>query len=391
MSADLPTDVTRLTQALIRCPSVTPAEGGALTLLENVLTELGFVCHRLTFSEPGTPDIENLYARIGSSGPNLCFAGHTDVVPPGEEDAWSVPPFAGEIRDGILFGRGAVDMKGAIACFVSAAAAYLAQSDTQRRGAISLLITGDEEGPAINGTVKVLDWLKQQGEQIDACIVGEPSNPRRIGDEIKVGRRGSLNGEIIVNGRQGHSAYPALADNPVPKLARIIDRLSVLPLDEGSERFERSNLEVTIISVPNTVTNVIPGQARAAFNVRFNDNWTRERLEDAIRSCCEASAAEVEADMRLTFSFSGDAFCTEPGPLLDTLVAAVRDVSGVTPALTTGGGTSDARFIKNACPVIEFGLVNATIHKVDEHVPVSDLSALTAIYTRFLERFFAAA
>lgn len=388
MTADLPTDAVKLTQALIRCPSVTPVEGGALRLLEGVLTKLGFTCQRLTFSDEGTPDIENLYARIGTSGPNLCFAGHTDVVPPGAEAAWSVPPFSGEIRDDNLYGRGAVDMKGGVACFVAAAAAYLKQCNGQPAGSISLLITGDEEGPAINGTVKVLDWLKQRGEKLDVCIVGEPSNPRSIGDEIKIGRRGSMNGEIIVNGRQGHSAYPALADNPVPKLARIIDRLSVLQLDEATERFERSNLEVTIISVPNSVTNVIPGQARAAFNVRYNDNWTRERLEETIRNCCQASAAEVGADMRLEFSWSGDVFCTEPGPLLDTMIDAVRDVSGRTPALTTGGGTSDARFIKDACPVIEFGLVNATIHKVDEHVPIADLEELTAIYTRFLERFF---
>lgn len=390
MPSDLPTDAVTLTQALIRCPSVTPAEGGALTLLEDVLTDLGFTCHRLKFSEEGTPDIENLYARIGSSGPNLCFAGHTDVVPPGDEAAWSLPPFSGDIHDGAVFGRGAADMKGSIACFVAAAADYLTKAGREPPGSISLLITGDEEGPAINGTVKVLEWLKQRGEKLDACIVGEPSNPRSIGDEIKIGRRGSVNGEIIVNGRQGHSAYPALADNPVPKLARIIDRLAVLQLDEATERFERSNLEVTIISVPNTATNVIPGQARAVFNVRYNDNWTRERLEETIRSCCQASAAEVGADMGLAFSWSGDVFSTEPGPLLDTMVAAVRDVSGRTPALTTGGGTSDARFIKDACPVIEFGLVNATIHKVDEHVPVADLEKLTAIYARFLERFFAA-
>lgn len=391
MTSDLPVDAVRLTQALVRCPSVTPAEGGALTLLQDVLTALGFTCHRLTFSEPGTPDIDNLYARIGDSGPNLCFAGHTDVVPPGDETAWSVPPFAAEIRDGILLGRGAADMKGAIGCFVVAAAAYLKQCNGRPVGSISLLITGDEEGPAINGTVKVLGWLKERGERLDACIVGEPSNPRSIGDEIKIGRRGSINGEIVVTGRQGHSAYPGLADNPIPKLARIIDRLSTLRLDEATERFERSNLEVTIISVPNTATNVIPGEARAIFNVRYNDNWTRHRLEATLRDCCEASAAEVGADMRLEFSWSGDAFCTSPGPLVETMTEAVHDVCGRVPALTTGGGTSDARFIKDACPVIEFGLVNATIHKVDEHVPIADLTTLTSIYLRFLERYFSKA
>ena len=390
MTAELPTDAVQLAQALIRCPSITPAEGGALSLLEGVLKKLGFTCHRMTFSEAGTPDIDNLYARVGTGGPNLCFAGHTDVVPPGDEAAWSAGPFAGEIRDGVLYGRGAADMKGAVACFVAAAAAYLKECNGQPHGSISLLITGDEEGPAINGTVKVLDWLKQRGEKLDACIVGEPSNPQAIGDEIKIGRRGSVNGEIVVQGRQGHSAYPALADNPIPKLARIIDRLAALKLDGGTERFEPSSVEVTIISVPNTATNVIPGQARAVFNVRLNDNWTRERLEETTRGCCEKAAAEVGADMRLGFSWSGDAFCTEPGPLLDTMVEAVRDVSGRTPALSTGGGTSDARFIKDTCPVIEFGLVNATIHKVDEQVPVADLEQLTAIYTQFLRRFFKA-
>lgn len=389
MTADLSSDAVQLTQALIRCPSVTPAEGGALTLLQDVLTSLGFTCHRLTFSEAGTPDIENLYARIGEGGPNLCFAGHTDVVPPGEDDAWNVPPFAAEIRDGILYGRGAVDMKGAIGCFVAAAAAYLKHCNNRPAGSISLLITGDEEGPAINGTVKVLNWLRERGEKLDACIVGEPSNPRSLGDEVKIGRRGSINGEIIVSGRQGHSAYPARADNPVPKLARIIDRLSTLRLDEATERFERSNLEVTLISVPNTVTNVIPGQARAAFNVRYNDNWTRERLEATIRDCCDTAAAEIGADVKIEFSSSADVFCTSPGPLVDAMTAAVHDVCGRIPALTTGGGTSDARFIKDACPVVEFGLVNATIHQVDENVPLADLTALTEIYSRFLMRYFA--
>jgi succinyl-diaminopimelate desuccinylase len=380
-------DAVALAQALIRCESVTPSEGGALDLLQSVLEPMGFVCHRLPFVEIGTPDVDNLYARFGKAAPHLCFAGHTDVVPPGNEAAWSLPPFAGEIRDGILYGRGAVDMKGEIACYIAALAKVLASNGRQLPGSLSLLITGDEEGQAINGTVKMLQWLEAQGEKLDACLVGEPSNPHALGDEIKIGRRGSLNGDLVVHGRQGHSAYPAKSDNPVPKLARIIDRLSVAHLDDGSERFEPSHLAVTVISVPNTASNVIPGEARATFNIRYNDNWTQDRLKAWARGICEEAASEMGARISLTFWGTGDVFCTEAGPLVDTLSEAVRQVTGCTPKLTTGGGTSDARFIKDACPVVEFGLVNETIHRVDEHVPVSDLEKLTNIYQRFIERY----
>lgn len=382
-------DPVALTQALIRCPSITPDEGGALTLMQEILTPAGFACQRMMFSEAGTPDVENLYARRGDRGLNLCFAGHTDVVPPGHLDAWTVPPFAAEIREGILYGRGAVDMKGGIACFIAAVMRHLDLTDGQIPGTLSLLITGDEEGPSINGTVKVLDWLRQKGETLDACIVGEPSNPTQIGDEIKIGRRGSLNGHIIVHGRQGHAAYPTKADNPVPKLARIIDRLSTTVLDAGTGNFEPSHLVVTVISVPNTATNVIPGRAEAQFNVRYNDAWTRPRLESHLRGLCEAAAAEVSARFDLSFSGTGDVFLTEPGPLVKTMVSAVAAETGRTPALTTGGGTSDARFIKDHCPVIEFGLVNRTIHQVDEHVAVADLETLTRIYQRFIAAYFA--
>ncbi|MCB1515197.1 MAG: succinyl-diaminopimelate desuccinylase [Hyphomicrobiaceae bacterium] len=382
-------DPVALTQALIRCPSITPDEGGALTLMQEILTPAGFACQRMMFSEAGTPDVENLYARRGDRGLNLCFAGHTDVVPPGHLDAWTVPPFAAEIREGILYGRGAVDMKGGIACFIAAVMRHLDSTDGQIPGTLSLLITGDEEGPSINGTVKVLDWLRQKGETLDACIVGEPSNPTQIGDEIKIGRRGSLNGHIIVHGRQGHAAYPTKADNPVPKLARIIDRLSTTVLDAGTGNFEPSHLVVTVISVPNTATNVIPGRAEAQFNVRYNDAWTRPRLESHLRGLCEAAAAEVSARFDLSFSGTGDVFLTEPGPLVKTMVSAVAAETGRTPALTTGGGTSDARFIKDHCPVIEFGLVNRTIHQVDEHVAVADLETLTRIYQRFIAAYFA--
>ncbi len=386
----LATDPVALAQALIRCESVTPVEGGALDLLESVLAPAGFACHRLTFSEPGTPDVENLYARFGTKAPHLSFAGHTDVVPPGDLAAWTVPPFAGEIRDGVLYGRGAVDMKGAVACFVAAALGHLEAGDGLN-GSISLLITGDEEGPSINGTMKVLDWLKAQGETLDACIVGEPSNPAALGDEIKIGRRGSLTVEIVVHGRQGHAAYPRKADNPIPKLARILDRLSSAEIDRGTADFEPSDLQVTVLSVPNRAANVIPAEARATFNIRYNDTWRRPTIEVWVREQCAAAAATVGASYDLAFSGTGDVFLTRPGVLVDTLAAAVAAETGRKPVLSTGGGTSDARFIKDLCPVVEFGLVNATIHAVDERVSVADLERLTAIYRRFIVSYFASA
>ncbi len=388
------TDPVALAQSLIRCESVTPQEGGALTLLQTLLEGAGFACHRMTFSEPGTPDVENLYARIGAHGPNLCFAGHTDVVPPGDEVAWTMAPFAAEIRDGALYGRGAVDMKGEIACFVAAALKYLGANGGKpqgSKGSISLLITGDEEGPSINGTAKVLECLKQRGEKLDACLVGEPSCRKVLGDEIKIGRRGSLNGELVVKGRQGHSAYPHIADNPIPKLARMIERLAGLKLDRGTERFEPSHVAVTVVSVPNTASNVIPGQARALFNVRYNDTHTRGSIEKTIAACCKAAAEEIGAKFSLTFSGTGDVFLTEPGRLVEALGEAVREVTGHTAKLSTSGGTSDARFIKDHCPVVEFGLVNTTIHQVDEHVAIADLQTLTRIYERFITDFFAKA
>lgn len=386
-----PQDPVALTQALVRCESVTPIEGGALTLLEGILGAAGFTCHRMTMRTPGTPDVENLYARIGTAAPHLCFAGHTDVVPPGDLAAWTVPPFAGEIRDGRLYGRGTVDMKGGIACFVAAALRDLAENGGRPRGSISLLITGDEEGPSINGTMKVIDWLHARGETLDACLVGEPSNPQALGDEIKVGRRGSLTAELVVHGRQGHSAYPQKADNPIPKLARIVDRLSSTAIDSGTAHFEPSNVQVTVISVPNRASNVIPAEARAIFNVRYNDTWSRPTIEAWLREQCAAAAATVAARYDLEFSGTGDVFLTRPGPLVDTLAAAIKAETGRTPALTTGGGTSDARFLKDLCPVVEFGLVNATIHAVDEHVPLADLETLTAIYRRFIAGYLDAA
>jgi succinyl-diaminopimelate desuccinylase len=379
-------DPVELARALIRCNSVTPAEGGALTLLEGVLSPLGFTCHRLTMREPGTPDVENLYARLGSHGPHLCFAGHTDVVNAGDEVAWSHPPFAAVVEDGILHGRGAVDMKGGIACFLAATIAHLKQSGGLRRGSLSFLITGDEESVAINGTRKLLQWLKTREEKIDACLVGEPTSADRLGDEVKIGRRGYLNATVVVEGKQGHSAYGEKADNPIPKLARIIDRLVSEPLDNGTAHFQRTSLEPTIISVPNTATNVIPGTARANFNIRYNDLHTRQSLEAWVHEQCLAAAGG--AKFRVFFEGSGDVFLTEPGPFVDLMVSAVEAITGRKPALTTNGGTSDARFIKDLCPVVEFGLRNATAHRIDERVPIADLEALTAIYRRFLAAFF---
>jgi succinyl-diaminopimelate desuccinylase len=380
-----PTDPVALTQALIRCESVTPHEGGALTLLQHVLEPAGFVCHRMTMTEAGTPDVENLYARLPANGPNLCFAGHTDVVPPGDVSKWSEPPFSGNIRNGELYGRGTVDMKGAIACFVSAA--LRARTAGSLACGISFLITGDEEGPSINGTMKVLDWLAERGEKLDACIVGEPSNPTQLGQEIKIGRRGSLSGEIIVMGKQGHAAYPDLAENPIPKLVRILDRLSSLKLDNGTPDFQASNLQVTVVSAPNTATNVIPNEARAKFNIRYNTHWTRPKLEAFIREEITAAASTRVARWTVSFSGTGDVFLTKPGPLVDTLSDAVHAITGKRAALTTNGGTSDARFIQAHCPVIEFGLTNALAHHVDERVAVADLERLTEIYERFIAGF----
>lgn len=379
------TDPVDLARALIQCRSVTPDEGGALTLLQSVLEPLGFVCDRVVFHEPGTPDIDNLYARRGATGPNLCFAGHTDVVPPGDTHAWSSDPFGAVIRDGVLYGRGAVDMKGAIACFVAAAARRIASGE--EAGSLSLLITGDEEGPSINGTVKVLQWLAERGETIDASIVGEPSNPEALGDEIKIGRRGSVTGELVVHGVQGHAAYPQRADNPVPKLAQFITRLTGTRIDEGTRHFEASNAQVTVVSVPNTASNVIPAFAKATFNIRYNDIWRRATIEEWVRLQCEAAALATGARYEVSFAGTGDVFLTKEGPLVATLRGAVEKVTGRTPKLSTSGGTSDARFIKDYCPVVEFGLVNRTIHQVDERVALQDLEQLTLIYERFIADF----
>jgi len=386
--ANQPQDSVQLAQRLIRCRSVTPEEGGALTLLESVLRPAGFICHRLTMTEPGTPDVENLYARLGTGKPHLCFAGHTDVVPVGDDMSWSRPPFAAEIVDGVLYGRGAADMKGAIACFVAAALDHV--HDGLRRGSISFLITGDEEGPGINGTAKVLEWMRARGEVIDACLVGEPTSSKAVGDEIKIGRRGSVSVALTIHGKQGHAAYAHLADNPVPKLARMIDRLCSSPLDAGTPRFQPSSVEATVVSVPNSATNVIPAWARASFSIRYNDLHTRQKIEAWVRGHCEDVATAMAARFSLAFSGTHDVFLTEPGPLADTMRRAVEAVTGPAPALTTAGGASDACFIHKYCPVIELGLCNATVHQVDERVPVADLVTLTEIYRRFVDSYFGA-
>ncbi len=383
-------------QDLIRCPSVTPEEGGALDVLQTRLEASGFTVTRKVFSAPNTPDVENLYARLGTASPNLCFAGHTDVVPPGDKALWSSGPFEGEVTDGVMTGRGAVDMKGGIACFIAAVESWLA-SGKNFPGSVSLLITGDEEGPAINGTKAVLDWLVDQGEQIDACIVGEPTNPEVIGDAIKIGRRGSVSGSVTVTGTQGHSAYPHLADNPVRGLLALTSALMAEPFDEGTRNFQATNLEVNSVDVGNPAHNVIPAKATAQFNIRFNDTWTADSVKAEIGRRLEGASKDQtlrkplpdgpRPPVRYEVSYTerpSHVFLTKDDALIDSLSTAVEQVTGRRPELSTGGGTSDARFIKDVCPVVEFGLVGQTMHQIDEHVPLSDLQLLTEIYLAFL-------
>jgi succinyl-diaminopimelate desuccinylase len=390
MNADPVTaDPLAIARELIRCPSVTPAEGGALSYLQRILAQAGFTVHRATFAEPGTAPIDNLYARIGEERPNLVFAGHTDVVPPGDEAAWRHPPFAADVADETVYGRGAVDMKGGIACFVAAALGHLAANGgAPKKGSLSLLITGDEESVAVNGTVKLLQWAAGRGEMFDHCILGEPSNVAVIGDTIKAGRRGSLNGTLIVTGRQGHVAYPDRADNPIRGLVTLIAALQAQPLDAGSPHFDPSHLEFTSVDVGNPTVNLIPGEARARFNIRYNDCHSQTALKTLIERRAEAAAAG-----RVHFSFdwqpsNADVFVTKPGPFTELAVAAIAEVTGRTPKLSTSGGTSDARFIKDYCPVLEFGLVGQTMHAVDECAPLADLVTLTAIYRRMIEKYF---
>jgi len=382
-----PADPVALARDLLRCPSVTPAEGGALALIESVLKAAGFTVHRVTFAEPGTAPVENLYARIGEASPHLMFAGHTDVVPPGDDANWTHPPFAGEIADGTLYGRGAVDMKGAVACAMAAALDHLAARGGPK-GSISFLITGDEESIAVNGTVKLLQWAAERGERFDHCILGEPSNTGAVGDTIKVGRRGSLNGTLVITGKQGHVAYPERADNPVRGLVTLMSALMAAPLDHGSAQFDASNLEFTSIDIGNPAVNLIPGAARARFNIRFNNCHSQVSLKMLIESRA-AGAAGTRVRWHIDWEPSNaDSFVAEPGPFLDLVAGAIRAVTGTAPKLSTTGGTSDARFIKNYCPVLEFGLVGQTMHQVDERTPVADLATLTAVYRAILDRYF---
>jgi succinyl-diaminopimelate desuccinylase len=383
-----PADPVALTQALVRCPSVTPAEGGALALLEAVLKAEGFTVERPVFSEPGMPDIENLYARIGSQEPVLLIAGHTDVVPPGDLCAWTRDPFAGEIVDGVLYGRGACDMKGGLAAMIAAAIRYRREAP-EAPGSIAFLITGDEEGPAVNGTVKLLAFADARGERFDHCLLGEPTNPAQMSDMIKIGRRGSLTGKLTVLGTQGHVGYPHLAQNPIRGMVRLLAALDASPLDAGTEHFDPSNLEVTTLDVGNPASNVIPAQARAVFNIRFNDLWSPDTLAAEIeRRLREAAGNSVRFELAFEPT-NAVAFLTKPGPFVEMVANAVAAETGKRPALSTTGGTSDARFIKNYCPVVEYGVVGQTMHQVDERVAVADLHCLERITHRLLKDYFA--
>lgn len=383
-------DPVELTRDLIRIPSVTPADEGAMDVLERTLTELGFHCRRLAFGEPGgegaNARIENLYARRGTASPNLCFAGHTDVVPTGSTEAWSSGPFAAEVKDGVLYGRGAVDMKGGIAAWVAAVSHVLAEGEVP--GSLSFLITGDEEGPALHGTKKVVEALMAEGEVIDACVVGEPSSQHRLGDMIKIGRRGSLNTWITVHGKQGHVAYPDRAANPVPVLAKLAARLAEHRLDDGYEAFQPSNLELTTLDVGNTATNLIPAEARGRLNIRFNPSHTGESLMAWLNA--EAGKAQAESGLRIELEHlhSGDAFLTQAGVFVEAVQDAVEAEAGVRPEASTTGGTSDARFIRAMCPVLELGLVGQTMHQVDERAPVAEIEALADVYRRVIVTYF---
>jgi succinyl-diaminopimelate desuccinylase len=382
-------DPVELTRALIRCRSVTPQDGGALALVEAALTPLGFACHRLRFQEKGTAPVDNLYARLGTAAPHFCFAGHTDVVPTGDEKLWRSDPFAAEIRDDVLYGRGAADMKSGIAAFIAATARLIAQRGAPQ-GSISLLITGDEEGPSINGTKAVLAWMKEKGERLDHCLVGEPTSAARAGDTIKIGRRGTMQIRLSVGGVQGHTAYPQNALNPIPILAELVTRLASETLDTGTEHFEPSTLVFTTFDVGNAATNVSPAQARASCNIRFNDLHTAAALQRRVEKIAADVAHEMGGEIAVEASVGGVAFLTAPGPFITLVSNAITRITNIEPQLSTGGGTSDARFIREHCPVAELGLPGTTMHKIDECVPLDEIRRLTNIYAAVLESYFAA-
>ncbi|PHQ66742.1 MAG: succinyl-diaminopimelate desuccinylase [Robiginitomaculum sp.] len=377
-------DPVDLTRTLIRCASVTPADAGALGILQDALEGMGFTCTRYPFG-----DVDNLYARLGTNAPNFCYAGHVDVVPVGDATKWRHNPFGGEIEDGKIWGRGAADMKGGIAAFVAAVSEFLAE-DKAFDGSISFLITGDEEGPALNGTKKVLEAITAKGELIDHCLVGEPTNPDTLGEMVKIGRRGSLNGILRVVGTQGHVAYPDLAGNPVPTLLKLLTALSSKKLDSGNDNFQPSNLEITSVDVDNPAHNIIAGTATAKFNIRFNTEHTGVDLLKWINSEIALAGKTFNGRIEADLSVPGHPFLTKPCVLTQKLSAAITEITGHTPALSTSGGTSDARFITNYAPVVEFGLIGKTIHKVNEHAKVDDIKNLMEIYKAFLVRYFAA-
>jgi succinyl-diaminopimelate desuccinylase len=376
------TDCITIAKTLIACPSVTPEDAGAQVYLARVLQEAGFTCYHLPFGE-GAEHVPNLFARLGTNGPHLCYGGHTDVVPPGDDSQWTSPPFEPTIKDGVLYGRGASDMKGSVAAFAAAAIEF-GRENPDFGGSISLLITGDEEGPAINGTIKVLQWMKANDHIPDVAMVGEPTNPSALGQEIKIGRRGSLSGVLSVTGKQGHVAYQNLADNPLPRLVKMLDALASHSFDEGNEFFLPTNLELTSIDVGNPTENVIPRSGTAMFNIRFNDGWSAETLERKVREILDSVGKNYTLETRN----GAESFMTEPGEWTGIVREAVKDITGREAPFTTSGGTSDARFITNYCPVVEFGPVNATIHQIDENAEIAVLEDLTRIYKRVLERYF---
>ncbi|MCX8952465.1 succinyl-diaminopimelate desuccinylase [Ruegeria sp. NA] len=378
------TDPVQLTAELIRCPSVTPSEGGALVLLETVLSDAGFECTRVDRG-----GISNLFARWGPKGHarSFGFNGHTDVVPVGDEAAWTAPPFGAEVRDGVMYGRGTTDMKSGVAAFAAAAMDFV--RDTPPDGAIVLTITGDEEGDALDGTTALLDFMEGAGERMSVCLVGEPTCPNKMGEMIKIGRRGSMTAWFKITGVQGHSAYPHRAKNPLPAMARLMDRLASHELDQGTDHFDASTLAVVTIDTGNAATNVIPAQCSGAVNIRFNDLHSGASLSDWLQSEADQVAAQYGVDIGVTISISGESFLTPPGPLSDLVAKAVEAETGVTPELSTSGGTSDARFVKDHCPVVEFGLVGRTMHQVDECVEVAQIKQLKSIYTRILTDYFA--
>ena len=378
----MPFDVIKLAQKLIACPSVTPLDKGAQNYLTERLEELGFECFNMSFGE-GEERVPNLYARLGTGSPHFCYAGHTDVVPPGPEEEWTYGPFNPQIEDGVLYGRGASDMKGSVAAFIAALSQYL--EDNTLKGSISVLITGDEEGYARNGTFKVLEWMEKNGHIPDVALVGEPTNRDHLGQEIKIGRRGSINGIVTVTGKQGHVAYQHFADNPVPKLIKIFHALESTVFDEGSEYFPPTNLETTTFDVGNHVKNVIPHSCTAQFNVRFNDLWTTETIVEKLHEIIKAQGFDYEMELRPTFG--AESFLTQPGDWSEIVRKAVKDITGETAEYTTNGGTSDARFIIKYCPVVEFGGLNASIHQINENAKVEDLYTLTKVFKRVLELY----